>query len=173
MPFKAPAQEEVAEYMKTKKPEWPADFVMYYAERFWNHYQASGWKLSNGNAMKDWRAAFNANWQTLKFKEDIDKLAQSHANVVKQTSTASPASKDDEIKAYINNLITAHAAGDKMKRIDVLVNVYDWLKKKGLIKLPKEVVDNIIIEAGNNRDHAKCMAVHKWFDKKISKGESL
>lgn len=71
--FKIPLQTEVATYMGQKKG-WPPAFCDYYAEKFWNHYQASGWKLSNGNTMKDWMAAFNANWQTLKFKEDIDKL---------------------------------------------------------------------------------------------------
>lgn len=71
--FKIPLQSEVSVYMRQKRG-WPEKFCDYYAERFWNHYTASGWKLSNGNAIKDWKACFNAQWQTLKFKEDIDYL---------------------------------------------------------------------------------------------------
>jgi hypothetical protein len=68
--FKIPLQSEVQAYMKQKKG-WPDKFCEYYAEKFWNNYQAQGWKLSNGNPMKDWMACFNNQWQNLKYADDI------------------------------------------------------------------------------------------------------
>lgn len=32
-------------------------------ERFVDYYQAQGWKLANGRAMKDWRAAVRSTWE--------------------------------------------------------------------------------------------------------------
>lgn len=69
--FKIPLQTEIQVYMKERKG-WPASFILYYAERFWNFYQSNGWKVSGRAPMKDWKAAFNSQWQTLKFKEDVD-----------------------------------------------------------------------------------------------------
>lgn len=71
--FKIPLQTEVEKYIR-EKMKWPEDFCKHYAERFWNHYQASGWKLSSGNKIKDWKACFNSQWQVPKFKEDLDRL---------------------------------------------------------------------------------------------------
>lgn len=71
--FKIPLQTEIQVYIKEKKG-WPESFCIYYAERFWNFYASNGWKVSGKTAMKNWQAAFNANWQNLKFKEDIDML---------------------------------------------------------------------------------------------------
>src|SRR5213592_134315 len=71
--FTIPLQTEVSKYIREKKG-WPQSFCDHYADKFWNHYQASGWKLSSGNSVKDWKACFNAKWQQLKFKEDIELL---------------------------------------------------------------------------------------------------
>lgn len=73
--FKVPLQSEVAAYIKEKKG-WPDQFCTYYAERFWSFYQSNGWKVSGRAAMKDWKAAFNSQWQNLKHKEDIEYLAK-------------------------------------------------------------------------------------------------
>lgn len=71
--FKIPLQTEIQAYMRDKKG-WPEQFCIYYAERFWGFYASNGWKVSGKAAMKDWKAAFNSQWQNLKFKEDIDML---------------------------------------------------------------------------------------------------
>lgn len=162
MPFAIPSQADVAEYIRNKKPEWPPEFADYYADRFWNHYQASGWKLSNGNSIKDWKACFNANWQHLKFKEDLDSLAKAQASIVKKASVSR-----DDMKAFVENMVRQYAEGKPERRIDVLVAVYDWLKKNNLAKLPKETIERIVREAGNNRDMAKCMSVHAWIEERI------
>lgn len=71
--FKIPLQTEVTAYIQNKM-KWPEQFCEHYAEKFWNHYQASGWKLSNGNPVKDWQACFNSQWKVLKYSEDIELL---------------------------------------------------------------------------------------------------
>lgn len=73
--FKIPLQSEIQAYMKAKK-NWPDQFCAYYAERFWGFYASNGWKVSGRAAMRDWKAAFNSQWQHLKFKEDIEMLAR-------------------------------------------------------------------------------------------------
>lgn len=53
-PFTAPTADEVAEFAKE-------DDLSLDAEKFVDYYAAQGWKLSNGNAMRDWKAAVR-NW---------------------------------------------------------------------------------------------------------------
>ena len=53
--FAPPDAAEVAEYAASK------GFAGFDAERFIDYYAAQGWRLSNGVAMKDWRAAVR-NW---------------------------------------------------------------------------------------------------------------
>lgn len=164
MPFAIPLQSDVVQHVVEKKPEWPREFAEYYAHKFWNHYQAQGWKLSNGNAMKDWKAAFNANWQTLKFKEDIDSLAVAQAKHVKTA-----ASNTNDMESFIDNLVRQQSLGNYERRVDVLIRVYDWLKKTNRAKLPRNVIEHIYANAGNNRDMAKCMSVHAWADAQIKR----
>ena len=50
-PLVQPTPDEVSEYAKS------IGFHTLSAEQFCDYYSARGWKLSNNNAMKDWRAA--------------------------------------------------------------------------------------------------------------------
>lgn len=53
--FKPPTQQEVAAYASERgHPEFPA-------QRFVDYHAQQGWKLSNGNPMKDWQATVR-NW---------------------------------------------------------------------------------------------------------------
>lgn len=52
--FSPPSAAEIEGYAKSKG-------IRIDAERFRDYYAAQGWRLSNGNAMKDWKAAVN-NW---------------------------------------------------------------------------------------------------------------
>lgn len=49
--FSPPTPQEVRDYVQEQ------DIGAIDAQRFCDYYAAQGWKLSNGNAMKDWRAA--------------------------------------------------------------------------------------------------------------------
>lgn len=52
--FSPPTPEDIREYCREKK-------ITVDADRFIDYYSAQGWKLSNGNPMKDWKAAVR-NW---------------------------------------------------------------------------------------------------------------
>lgn len=52
--FQPPTKEDIQDYCAQKGLTVDAD-------RFIDYYSAQGWKLSNGNAMRDWRAAVR-NW---------------------------------------------------------------------------------------------------------------
>lgn len=52
--FQPPTKEDIQDYCAQKELTVDAD-------RFIDYYSAQGWKLSNGNAMRDWRAAVR-NW---------------------------------------------------------------------------------------------------------------
>ena len=52
--FSPPSPEDIREYCREKN-------ITVDADRFIDYYSAQGWKLSNGNPMKDWKAAVR-NW---------------------------------------------------------------------------------------------------------------
>ena len=54
--FTAPSAEEVEAYCRAHEPPLRVD-----AARFVDYFEAQGWRLSNGNRMRDWRAAAR-NW---------------------------------------------------------------------------------------------------------------
>src|SRR5882724_11869750 len=106
-PFKIPLQSEVEKYIKEKKG-WADEFVRYYADRFYNFYMSNGWKVSGRAQMKDWKAAFNSQWQNLKFKEDTEmfnKLNKPGANHVLVTAMNKnePMNNIDRLDAFMAN----------------------------------------------------------------------
>lgn len=54
--FSPPSIEEISEYLTS------AELDSVDPGRFYDYYEQQGWKLSNGNQMKDWKAAAR-NWQ--------------------------------------------------------------------------------------------------------------
>lgn len=54
--FSPPSTEEVEAYCRAHEPPLRVD-----AARFVDYFEAQGWRLSNGNRMRDWRAAAR-NW---------------------------------------------------------------------------------------------------------------
>lgn len=54
--FRRPSLEEVEDYFREKRPEWPSEQVTDEAETFCDHYTSNGWKVGK-NPMKDWQAA--------------------------------------------------------------------------------------------------------------------
>jgi len=149
--FKIPLQSEVEMYMKEKKG-WPESFIKYYAEKFWNHYQASGWKLSSGNSMKDWKACFNSQWQTPKFKEDIDKLNFHSLKIVPMNHTIK------EIKE-LDELLGIYARHPTQIPFEDFGKYYEFLGRHKLLKPLTQDQINSLREAyqGNNY---KCRCAH-------------
>lgn len=123
-------QSEVAAYMKEKKG-WPERFCSYYAERFWNHYQSNGWKVSGRAAMKDWKAAFNSQWQNLKFSEDVAMLTKCRAN----DGTINGVEKRGDV---LNNWLNEYKRNWDKIPDEVLAKMYDYMKPLGVIKITEE-----------------------------------
>lgn len=63
-----------------KKIEWPA----VEAQKFFNHYQANGWKIGGKTKMQDWHASAKK-WM-LKYQEEVSVRAQSRKNGLKPES---------------------------------------------------------------------------------------
>ena len=169
--FKIPLQTEVSDYMVQKRG-WTKAFCDYYAEKFWNHYQAAGWRLSNGNPMKDWQAAFNATWQNLKFKEDIDTFNRLEAA--------------NKISVFREQLQKGEV-GDEWEQLDALLAKYKqhptsvpfesfgpWYpviaEAKMLRKFTNEERQAILQAYEGDLDKCKCAAVQQTFDSYVMSG---
>ena len=155
--MKIPLQSEVAKYME-EKTGWNKDFCQYYADKFWNHYQAQGWKLANGNAMKDWKAAFNSQWQTPKFKEDIDKLNSCKSKLANLLDM----DKDAAVK-YLDSILMLYKTGLKPDR-ESAVKIYQWLKGMNMFNIPPDAVQRARIAAGNRLDHVWMFELKEYLD---------
>ena len=152
-----PLQSTVAAFMH-EKMGWSREFCNHYADRFWNHYQAQGWKLSNGNAMKDWRAAFNSQWKTPKNEEDRKLLAESIAKQKEAERNESPAD-------YLNRCLDLHRRGQYKPKAEEVLGIYQWLKERKMLRLTHDEVEYILRETGNNRNRSRMLAVRVLFDR--------
>jgi hypothetical protein len=171
MAFKIPLQSEVQGYIKEKK-NWPEKFCKFYAERFWNFYQSNGWKVSGKAAMKDWKAAFNGQWQTLKFKEDIDML-NACMRSEKETVGTAPGPNTDRTLAYMDEVM-AYYQKNHFEVEDVrLASCYDTLKEYGLMRLSKEESQLVKTTYGSDVVKGKASCVRILFDKLTNQGINL
>lgn len=152
--FKVPLQSEVEIYIKSKK-NWPDEFVKYYTDRFWNFYQSNGWKVSGKAAMKDWKAAFNSQWQTLKFKEDIEMF-----NKCKPAEVISKKHSDQNLN-YINDVMMEYKVRYDSIKKETLAHIYDYLKTQKLLILTKEQCQELkqIYSGREMEGKAACVAI--------------
>lgn len=163
--FSIPLQSEIEAYIREKKG-WPQKFCEYYAHRFWNNYQASGWKLSNGNAMKDWRAAFNSQWQNLRYKEDIDFFNKCMA---KEPSLP----QGTREIAYLNDVLNDYRTRwDKIPESQYAF-IYDYLKERRMVKMTQEEKENAKAFCNGDIVKGKALAVKMIFDRMITNNESF
>lgn len=161
--FRTPLIEEVVLYMKEKKG-WPDKFCRYYAEKFWNTYEASGWRLSNGNKMKSWQAAFNAQWQNPRYQQDLDVL-----NECKKTHLTAVQTENN----FLNQLLGQYRR--KFDSVDqgTLVAAYDYLKERKLLKLTREEKELIVKTYGQNIEKGKAACVITLFNNMINHGHQF
>jgi hypothetical protein len=168
MAFKIPLQSEVQAYIQEKKG-WPEKFCQYYANRFWDFYNSNGWKVGGRAPMKSWQSAFNAQWQVLKFKEDIDFL--NACLKVEQVRTVGPGPQAigndlmgiDELLAYYEK------NWEKVEDIR-LARCYDTLKPMGLIRLSTEEGARAKNGCGGDTTKGKAICVKIMFEKMITRG---
>lgn len=137
--FKIPLETEILTYVKEvnekKGYNWPIEFCKYYTERFYNFYQSNGWKVSGRAAMKDWKAAFNSQWQTIKFKEDIEEL-----NKWKGAQKNTPLKSKDVVDpmARLDLRMQQYLKDDSSIPDGVYLNIYDYIQPKGMIVVDSE-----------------------------------
>jgi hypothetical protein len=153
--FVIPTIEEVSDYMKEKK-SWPKGFCDWYAAKFWHSYNSCGWRLSagRGGPVKNWNSCFLNNWQTLKYKEDLDMLL---------SLTPKPKSIDEDTLNYLNDALEEYRKDPKMEKIR-LAACYDWLKEHRLIKLSFAQRQEAIEESRKDLMSGKALAVTFVFD---------
>ena len=60
--FVPPVEEDVQDLMKSKGLQWKSDSKINSARLFIMKYQQAGWKLGNGNPMKDWSSALQMHY---------------------------------------------------------------------------------------------------------------
>lgn len=180
MAFKVPLQSEVQAYIQEKKG-WPEKFCKHYAEKFWNYYQSNGWKIGNKAPMKDWKAAFNSQWQTVKWIEDINFLnaclkqkedkPQMNSQPVTAGQAPGPTTEGnlmymDEVMAYYGN---NHFEVEDIR----LASCYDTLKDYKLMRLTKEESELIRTTYKEDIVKGKAGCVKILFDKLITRGITL
>lgn len=148
-----PSLTEVKDFIKNVT-NWPDEFINYYGEKFYYHYDASGWKLSNGNAVKKWTSCFHSQWKHLRFKEDIEFLnkCQSKKIEIKEMKT------DTEIER-LDQLLAQYKAKFESVPFDEFGKWYDFMgKQKFLTKLSPDDVE--IIKKAYPGDNYKCRCAH-------------
>lgn len=59
-----PTLDQIREYVYTEN-------LMVDPDKFFDYYESQGWKLSNGNKMKDWQASCR-NWH----RKEVEKMNQ-------------------------------------------------------------------------------------------------
>lgn len=158
--MKIPLQSEIAKFMQ-EKMGWHETFCNYYADKFWNYYNAQGWKLSNGNSMKNWQSAFLAQWQKPKDPEAIEMLKR--LNKVELNRMENKAACQ-----YLDAILMSYKNGFKPDR-ETALKLYDYLKNHGIMKLPKDKIEEAVNNAGNDRDKGKLWCLKFYFDAMIEK----
>lgn len=177
--FQKPKIEEVEAFMQERKPEWPAAFCRFYAEKFWNSYEKSGWRLSagRGGPVKSWKACFSSNWQDLTYQSDRDKLAEyialdiqeAKAGAIRSGNNKNPVHPKDVNPEVLDTLLVAYTAHPTKVHQSQLAACYDWIKEKIKVKLSREQRDIVMGIAEIDQEKAKATVV-KWVFEQVANG---
>lgn len=164
-PFVIPTIEEISDYMfeysKKKKTNWHKVFCDWYAEKFWNAYNSTGWKLSagKGGKMKSWTSAFKNNWQTLKY-ECVEML---------QKLTPKPKPVDRDTLDFVNEILTEYRQNkDSIDEIRT-ASCYEWCKEQGFfLRLTQDQRQECIEISKKDLTNARSCMVRYLFDYMVS-----
>lgn len=155
--FKIPLETEVAKYMREKKG-WPVEFCKYYAEKFYSHYQSNGWKVSGRAAMKDWKAAFNSQWQSIRYDEDRKELER----IMKQEPPKPKEGQKQSPLERLDYLMLLYVKQPEAIKIDTFCKIHDWLKERNMLKITDDQ-EQIVKDACDDECRAKAMRVKFQF----------
>ena len=159
--FSIPTIQEVVDHIQYKMPHWPGSFSQWYGEKFWSHYQASGWRLSSNILMKDWRAAFSSQWKDLRFPADREKLEE----CLKLESQKPVKQIIPETDSLIERLYHDFQAGNINRQL--MASCYKWLKGNGFIQFSQAEVEKLVSDAGNDKEYGRYLSVKLYFLKRI------
>ena len=145
--------------------KWPEAFCKHIAEKFYNHYEASGWRLSNGNKVKNWMACFNSQWQFIRYKEDRELLEKLSKTVeIKKTDNMT------EI-GQLDNLLARYKAKFESVPFDEFGKWYDYLKANRLMKeFTKQDIELIKMSYPDDNYKCRCACVRDTFSGYINTG---
>jgi len=162
--FVIPSVQEVLDFIIYKQPSWPGSFSQWYAEKFWNHYQSSGWRLSSNVLMKDWKAAFCSNWKELKW-EAKEKLAECQKTefVRGEVDPKNPMG----IETIFNDFKSGHYDWH------TLALCYKQLRASGALRLSPSEINKLVADAGNNKEYGRYLSVKLYFTKLINKENEI
>lgn len=169
--FKIPLQSEVENYVK-EKMGWPDSFVKHYSEKFWNHYQASGWKLSSGNSIKDWKACFNSQWKVPKYKEDIELLyGKEKNNISVHTSVKPTPPKPVNMIEELDQFLEKYTLHPTEIPFMEFCKYYDYMKQEKLIRpLTGQEVNRLMDIYKGDKIKCRCACVQMTLDGYVNSG---
>lgn len=165
--FVIPTIKEVEDYMLMKKPEWPLLFIEHYAAQFWNHYESCGWRLAGGNAIKNWQACFNSQWQEVKYGS-VQILQKFKMQQVPEKKVFIQSKNGVFTVEHMNGVLA-----DFMKNYDkipdeTLALYYDWMKAKSYIKLSQEELTGFIAKYHDDKQGGRAACVRASLNKMIT-----
>ncbi|MDN3658921.1 hypothetical protein QWZ08_24975 [Ferruginibacter paludis] len=138
--FIPPTQEEAADFFvkiigSPKKPGcWPSQKCQEQAGIFFNHYNANGWKQSNGLKLVDWHSAAN-NWVTRERSGNFTPASAPAAEPAAAVSIRTGAKDEREIN-YLYERWCEDETKVTVLGLDALQ--YDYLKRCGRIQFTNE-----------------------------------
>ena len=176
-PFRIPTVEEVIEFMDKSMKDWPRAFCEYYGKKFWHSYQSKSWQISRGCPMKDWHAAFFANWQDVNYPNDkkmletclqslthrllMDQRRRESAGLFAVVEGEGPTPLQRTLE-FLDGIMAAYVSGTASEA--QLRTAAEWLSKRELLRLKKDQKDRILVEQGNDRDRGRILAVKQFFE---------
>lgn len=140
--FVVPTIKEVEDYILEKKSEWPMLFIQFYAAKFWNHYEAAGWRLSSGNKIVSWTACFNSQWQEVKY-DCVEVLRKFILQQAPEKKVVIEKRNGVFTVDYMNQMLNHYKKHHDIYKPDVLASYFDWMKDKGCLKLTQEEIQMI------------------------------
>jgi hypothetical protein len=185
--FQIPTMQEVIKFMDKTMKDWPTLFCEFYANKFWNSYQSKGWEISRGVRMKDWKAAFFAQWKDVKYKEDremldkclrslthrfhLDEQKRASAGMFAEQETVGDVKPFERVLQFLDGIQAAFFEGTATEA--QLRNACETLRGWKMLRLRKEQIEKIVVDQGNNADFGKLLAIRAFFGNLKASGQTV
>jgi len=115
--------------------------------------------------MKDWQAAFTAQWQVPKFKEDIEFLNE--CNKTKPAIVRTMTNGNDRL----NDLLERFKVKFESVTDESFVKAYEYMKANNLLNLSSEEIRYIKAAYGTNIEKGKAAWVKAQFTNMVNHGK--